>query len=105
MQYYIDAYDWVMVPNVYGMSLHADGGIMSTKPYISSSNYLTKMGVKKNAEWSIIWDALYWRFVFKHQDFFKANMRTKPMTYHLDRMDPEKLNKHVEIANRFLGQF
>lgn len=105
MQYYIDAYDWVMVPNVYGMSLYADGGIMSTKPYISSSNYLIKMGAKKNTEWSIIWDALYWRFVFKHQDFFKANMRTKPMTYHLDRMDSEKLNKHLEIANQFLGQF
>lgn len=104
MQYYIDAYDWVMVPNVYGMSLHADGGIMSTKPYISSSNYLTKMGAKKNAEWTVVWDALYWRFVYKHQDFFKANARTRPMTFHLDRMTTEKLNKHLEVANNFLKQ-
>ena len=43
MEYYIDAYDWVMVPNVYGMSQFADGGLMSTKPYLSSSNYIKKM--------------------------------------------------------------
>ncbi|MBV6640320.1 MAG: cryptochrome/photolyase family protein, partial [Cyclobacteriaceae bacterium] len=43
MEMYIDAYDWVMVPNVYGMSQFADGGLMSTKPYISGSNYLMKM--------------------------------------------------------------
>ena len=42
MELFIDAYDWVMVPNVYGMSLFADGGLMSTKPYISSSNYIKK---------------------------------------------------------------
>jgi len=105
MQYYIDAYDWVMVPNVYGMSLHADGGIMSTKPYISSSNYLTKMGAKKDTEWTSIWDGLYWRFVYKHQDFFNTNARTKTMTYHLGRMTTEKLNKHLKTANDFLDQF
>ena len=43
METYIDAYDWVMVPNVYGMSQFSDGGLMSTKPYISGSNYILKM--------------------------------------------------------------
>ena len=43
MELFIDSYDWVMVPNVYGMSQFADGGLMSTKPYISSSNYIMKM--------------------------------------------------------------
>jgi len=43
MEMFIDAYDWVMVPNVYGMSQFADGGLMTTKPYISGSNYLMKM--------------------------------------------------------------
>ena len=43
MELFIDSYDWVMVPNVYGMSQFADGGLMSTKPYISSSNYVYKM--------------------------------------------------------------
>ena len=44
MEMYIDAYDWVMVPNTYGMTQFSDGGLMMTKPYISGSNYLLKMG-------------------------------------------------------------
>ena len=43
MEMFIDSYDWVMVPNVYGMSQFADGGLMSTKPYISGSSYILKM--------------------------------------------------------------
>lgn len=43
MEMFIDSYDWVMVPNVYGMSSFSDGGKMSTKPYISGSNYIKKM--------------------------------------------------------------
>ena len=43
MELFVDAYDWVMVPNVYGMATYADGGLMTTKPYISGSNYLKKM--------------------------------------------------------------
>ena len=57
MEVFIDAYDWVMVPNVYGMSQFADGGLFATKPYISSSNYIKKMSNYKG-EW-VIWDALF----------------------------------------------
>ncbi|MFM9052199.1 MAG: cryptochrome/photolyase family protein, partial [Bacteroidota bacterium] len=63
MEMFIDAYDWVMVPNVYGMSQFADGGIMSTKPYISGSNYVLKMSDYRKAEWCETWDALFWRFI------------------------------------------
>ena len=48
---FIDAYDWVMVPNVYGMSQHADGGLITTKPYMSSSNYVRKMSDFSEGEW------------------------------------------------------
>ena len=52
MELFIDAYDWViMVPNVYGMSQFADGGLMSTKPYISGSNYILKMSNYKKGDW------------------------------------------------------
>ena len=54
MELFIDAYDWVMVPNVYGMSQFADGGLMSTKPYISGSNYLMKMSDYKKGDWQLI---------------------------------------------------
>ena len=56
MELFIDAYDWVMVPNVYGMSQFADGGLMSTKPYISGSSYVLKMSDYKRGEWCGIWD-------------------------------------------------
>jgi len=102
MTYYIDAYDWVMVPNVYGMSQFADGGIMSTKPYVSSSNYLNKMGLKRERNWAKIWDALYWRFVFKNEDYLKSNHRTAPMTFHLKRMKKETLEGHLNTAEAFL---
>ena len=58
MELYIDAYDWVMVPNVYGMSQFADGGLMSTKPYISGSNYILKMSNYKKDSWCEIWLSL-----------------------------------------------
>jgi deoxyribodipyrimidine photolyase-related protein len=102
MTYYIDAYDWVMVPNVYGMSTFADGGMMSTKPYISSSNYLLKMGASKSGDWTSLWDALYWRFLYVNRSFFASNHRTKMMTYHLDKMGEEKLEKHLKKAADFL---
>ncbi len=73
MTLYVDAYDWVMVPNVYGMSQFADGGLMSTKPYISGSNYLMKMGHFPIGDWQKTWDGLFWRFMHVHRDFFSAN--------------------------------
>jgi deoxyribodipyrimidine photolyase-related protein len=105
MTYYIDAYDWVMVPNVYGMSQFADGGLMSTKPYVSSSNYLKKMGAKLDKSAAEIWDALYWRFMYRNKDFFESNNRTKMMVYHLDKMSKEKLNDLLHTANEFLEGF
>lgn len=62
----IDAYDWVMVPNIYGMSQYSDGGIMMTRPYFSSSNYIRKMSTWPAGPWTDIWDALYYNFIDKH---------------------------------------
>lgn len=76
MAYFVDAYDWVMVPNVYGMSQYADGGMVTTKPYISGSNYLLKMSDYRKGEWSEIWDGLFWRFLSKHRKLFGNNPRT-----------------------------
>ncbi len=73
MTLFIDAYDWVMVPNVYGMSQYADGGIMATKLYISGSAYLRRMGDWPGGDWERIWDGLCWRFVDRHRDVFHAN--------------------------------
>ena len=71
----IDSYDWVMVPNVYGMSSFSDGGKMSTKPYISGSNYIKKMSDYTDGEWTEKWNALFWNFVNDNREFFKTNPR------------------------------
>lgn len=73
---FVDAYDWVMVPNVYGMSQYADGGGIVTKPYVSSSNYILKMSHFPKGEWAEIWDGLFWRFLQKHGALFSKNNRT-----------------------------
>ncbi len=102
MEMFIDAYDWVMVPNVYGMSQYADGGLITTKPYLSSSNYVRKMSDYPSGVWCETWDSLYWRFVHKHAAFFRSNPRLSVMASHLDRMGEETLTAHRERAERFM---
>jgi deoxyribodipyrimidine photolyase-related protein len=102
MSFYIDAYDWVMVPNIYGMSQYADGGLMTTKPYISSSNYILKMSNYPKGDWCEIWDALYWRFIHKHQNFFLQNPRLKMIANSIKKMSPQKLNQYIQVGKQFL---
>ena len=102
MEMYIDAYDWVMVPNVYGMTQFADGGLMVTKPYISGSNYLLKMGDWKKGPWQDIWDGLFWRFMHVHRDLFLQNPRLGMLIKTFDKMPDEKKQKHLTVAEDFL---
>ena len=104
MEMFIDAYDWVMVPNVYGMSQFADGGLMSTKPYISGSNYILKMSNYKKDSWCEIWDALFWGFIDNKRDFFKKNPRMRMMVSSYDRMNDEKKNKMKKISFDYLTE-
>lgn len=86
MAMYVDAYEWVMVPNVIGMSQYADGGLdkggFASKPYVSGSNYLQKMGgwwptakAAKESEWT----GMYWDFLDRHEDKLSTNHRLKPL--------------------------
>ena len=104
MELYIDAYDWVMVPNVYGMSQFADGGMMSTKPYISGSNYLLKMSDYKKGPWTQIWDGLFWRFMDVHREFFLKNPRLGMLIRTYDKMSEDKKQKHHQIAEEFIAK-
>ena len=75
---YVDAYEWVMVPNVQGMSQYADGGIIATKPYISGGNYLQKMGkwwLNLDEARKSDYNKLYWAFLIKHEEKLKNNFR------------------------------
>lgn len=104
MEMYIDAYDWVMVPNVYGMSQFADGGLLCTKPYISGSNYVRKMSDYPVGDWCAVWDGLFWRFIHRHRDFFNKQPRLSMMARQLDRMGEEKLKQHLAVAEAYLAE-
>lgn len=103
MELFIDAYDWVMVPNIYGMSQFADGGTFATKPYLSGSNYIKKMSDYPTGDWEKIWDGLFWRFVGTQEEFFKKNPRVSMMHYSYQKMDPEKKKNHLKNAEDFLN--
>jgi len=114
MAFFIDSYDWVMVPNVYGMTQFADGGIMTTKPYISGSNYLLKMGDwdkkstitlsnNETVSWTAVWDGLFWRFMHTHRSFFSKNPRLGMLLKTWDKMASEKKATHLRLATNFLS--
>jgi deoxyribodipyrimidine photolyase-related protein len=105
MEWTIDAYDWVMVPNVYGMSQYASP-IMMTRPYFSSSSYIFRMSSfrkTKKEEWHIIWDSIYYSFINDNQTFLKSNYATANMVRHWERMKDKK--KVIDKANEYLNNF
>lgn len=102
MELFIDAYDWVMVPNVYGMSQYAAADLMTTKPYISGSNYILKMSNFKKGDWCELWNALYWRFIFKKQKALSTTREFSSNRMMLARIKPEILKKHLDRASTFL---
>ena len=103
MEMYLDSSEWVMVPNVFGMSTYADAGIMSTKPYICGSNYLLKMSNFKRGDWCEIVDGLYWSFISRHSEFFKSNPRLSLMTRSLDKMNKDKKERIFKLAEDFIS--
>lgn len=98
---YIDAIEWVEITNTRGMSQFADGGIVATKPYVSSGSYINKMSnyckdcaynVKnKVGEDACPFNALYWNFLDEKRPYFEKNNRMSMMLRLLDKMDPTHL--------------
>ncbi len=103
MELFVDSYDWVMVPNVYGMSQFADGGTFTTKPYISGSNYILKMSNEPKGEWCKIWDGLFWTFIGDYTPFFLKNPRLSMMARNWEKQSQEKKEAHRNAADEFLA--
>ena len=110
----MDSYQWVMIPNIYGMIMYADGGFMMSRPYFSSSAYIKKMSnYKKNEsvvklkdgndyKWYEIWDALYYNFINKHYTVLKKIYATARNTYHWDNKEKEEKNRLLKLAKLYL---
>jgi len=102
MENFIDAYDWVMVPNIYGMSQYADEGLMTTKPYISSSNYILKMSdFSSKDKWCEVWDGLFWRFLAQNEKFLAKNPRIGLLTKQLSN---QSVRQKIKVGEKYLNQ-
>jgi len=110
---YVDAFEWVVTPNVIGMGTWADGGVTATKPYVSSGRYIQKMGATlcercrfdvktSTGESACPFNYLYWDFVARHQPILERNPRMRVITGQLDRMDEEKRAAMREAARAFV---
>ena len=100
---FIDAYEWVMIPNVIGMGQFADGGILASKPYASSANYINKMSDycgncvynprQRTGDKACPFNFLYWNFLARHQDRLKSQGRMNLVLANLKRISTEELDK------------
>ncbi|WFL76522.1 cryptochrome/photolyase family protein [Altererythrobacter arenosus] len=109
---YADAYEWVEMPNVVGMILYADGGILATKPYAASGNYINKMSdyckgcrysvSKKTGDGACPFNPLYWHFIHRHRDKLESNHRIGRIYANWDRMGEAKQREYLASAEKFL---
>lgn len=112
MALFIDAYDWVMVGNVYAMSQYSTGSLLMKRPYFSSSNYIAKMSNYKKVkdiypkihdrEWFEIWDALYYNFIYDNKKVFATNYATASAVKNLDNKPINEVKELRTIAHAYL---
>jgi deoxyribodipyrimidine photolyase-related protein len=110
MSMFWDAIDWVSLPNTLGMSQHGDGGIVGTKPYAASGAYIDRMSdhckscrydpKKATGDDACPFTTLYWTFLDRHRDRFRANGRMRQQYFNLDRKGPDDIKAIRRHADR-----
>lgn len=105
MEWSIDSYDWVMVPNVMGMSQYSTN-IMMKRPYFSSYNYIIKMSTyKKDGYWELIWHALYYNFIDKHKTMLSRSYAVAQQVKNWTNKTVEEKKVIKKYASKFLKEF
>lgn len=109
---YADAYEWVEAPNSMGMSQFADGGVLASKPYAASGNYINRMSdycgscryrvKEKTGKAACPFNYLYWHFLHRNRPTLGANGRLRNSYRMWDRFDPEHRENLLTDAERFL---
>ena len=110
---FIDAYEWVMLPNVFGMGLYADGGKIATKPYIASSNYINNMSdfcsnceydrKRREGKQACPFNYLYWNFILTHEENLRFNPRMSRNLLGLRNLDQEQRRQVKISADEFIN--
>jgi deoxyribodipyrimidine photolyase-related protein len=110
---YADAYEWVELPNTIGMSLHADGGLLGSKPYAASGNYINKMSdycgscrydvKQRTGKDACPFNALYWDFIARHKPRFAKNPRMANICRVYEKFDDAEKTRIANSAKDFLG--
>ena len=111
---YADAFDWVELPNTHGMALHADGGLMSSKPYAASGSYINRMSdycsgcafdpKVKSGPTACPFNYLYWYFMIENEAKLSSNPRMAMPYRTLARMSDEKRNQIIGDSEAFLDK-
>lgn len=112
---YVDAVEWVELPNVLGMSQYVDGGIMASKPYIATGRYIAKMSnycdhcrykpEQAETELACPFTTLYWEFLAKHREKFVKHPRLALQVKHLDALSDEKRAAIAKRAEWVRGRY
>ena len=99
---YIDAFEWVELPNTLGMSQFADGGLLASKPYVSSAAYLDRMGAdcascsykkkERTGPNACPFNSLYWDFFARHAPKLRKNVRLAMVYRQLEKMTPDQIH-------------
>ena len=109
---YIDAYEWVELPNTLGMALFADDGIMASKPYAASGKYIQRQGDyckhcrfnpnMVTGEGACPYNSLYWRFIEKHRQRLSQNPRMNLVLSNWDKKEAEEQTAILKWAEHIL---
>jgi len=112
---YVDAIEWVTAPNVVGMSQHADGGVVGSKPYAASGKYIQRMSNycgecaydvrKRSGDQACPFNVFYWDFLIRHRGRLESNHRMRMILRNLDKMDEDTIRIISEQANALRRQF
>lgn len=112
---YVDAVDWVTLPNTLGMAMHADGGVVGTKPYAASGAYVSRMSnYCKNCKYNpktragddaCPFTTFYWDFLIRNEERFSDNRRMTMMLKHVEKMDADERDDIQSHADRLRDKF